>query len=120
MSIMLENITFAFLPSSNDHQLDVLFSEERKRFVLEQLVTAPSSLRAAEAAALSDPRREGGAKIVPKLGGGAEEKAVSEAKLERRASSRTNPNQDTTGPCQAMGTYRVGRPLVPKVLFTFF
>ena len=55
-------------------------------------------------------RREGVAKYVSKLGG-AEEKAVSEAKLEGRASSGTNPNQDTTGPCQAMGTWLLTRVL---------
>ena len=91
----IERSWHLYLHLCNDPKLDVLFSEERKRFVLEQLVTAPSSR--GEAAAVSK-RREGGAKSGPKLGG-AEEKAVSEAKLERRASSRTNPNQDTTGPC---------------------
>ena len=51
-------------------------------------------------------RREGGGKNGPKLRGRAEEKAVSEAKLEERPLSGTNPNQDTftaAGTCQAMG-----------------
>ena len=101
----------SILPSSNypDPELDVLFPGERKRFVSEQLVTAPSSLMG-EATTSVSKRREGGAKYVPKLGG-AEEKAVSEAKLEGRASSGTNPNQDTTGPCQAMGTWLLTRVL---------
>ena len=74
------------------------FPEEQRGFVLKQLVTAPSSREGDAAAAVVSKRRVGGArKSVPKLGGGEEEKEVSEAKLERRASSRTNPNQDTTG-----------------------
>ena len=97
----IERSWHLYLHLCNDPKLDVLFPEERKRFVLEQLVTAPSSrgeAAAAAAAAAVSKRREGGAKSGPKLGG-AEEKAVSEAKLGGRASSRTNPNQDTTGPC---------------------
>ena len=73
---------------------------------MEQLVTAPSSR--GEAAAVSK-RREGGGKNGPKLRGRAEEKAVSEAKLEERPLSGTNPNQDTftaAGTCQAMGVER--------------